>query len=649
MLVTEIAESVLRDNNHRLEASRRIGELAAASDTLEVTLQLLVEEIARATGYPMAAVELWDAERELLTLGAATVAPGRGRGEPVERPLPQTLAGPVVRSGKPRTERFDETTPERREALQRIGAATFVCFPLTVRAQVIGALSLAHPEPTTCDQEFAAWLTSVCHTISLLVKSKRSESALREQRDFAMQVMELLGQGVTVSDEHGKFEYVNPTFASLLKRPSKQLIGTVVRDVVVPERRAEFDLHGEKRREKQATTYETQLRAADGAVVDVLVSGAPRLRGGRVVGSISAVTDITARTQADNTLRLSEERFRMVFESGSLGLAIGDSDGRLLEVNQALCEMLGYSAEELVQKSWMEVTHPEDVERSLKLMRKAFRDRASVTSIEKRYLTKTNETVYGRAFISVAHDANGNSLYQIATIEDITEQRRAQERLATLEAERRRQERDGRLQIVRAQDEERTYLARDLHDGLGQMLMALQLSLKSKAQNRDDLASDIRYVGMAISSVRQMSRSLHPAELEVGSVSSVVRQSLSTMSATPRVVVECVGEEPQLGIENKSHLYRIVQEAVTNAIKHGRPSVVTVRFEWKPESLELSVSDDGRGMDSGTESGTGLRNLRDRAQLLHGTTAWKHRQDGGTEFRLSIPKLASPAPADTDA
>ncbi len=642
-IAATIADDLLRESARRLRALGHIAALATASETLADTLQPIVEEIARATGYPMTAIELWDAERETLALGAATVAPGAEPIRPVDRPLHETLAAPVVQSGEPRVERADETSPERREALRRIGATTFVCFPLRVREQVVGTLSLAHREDTACDDEFKLWLTGVCHCVALVVSSKRNERALREERDFAVRAMSVLGQGVTVVDVDGKFEYVNPAFATLVGRSAEDLVGVEFDELIPPECLPELQRHWARRMAGETTTYDTQLRGPEGRLLDALITGAPKLQGDKIAGSISAITDITALKRAEDARRVSEERFRMVFELGMLGIVVTNLDGQFLEANQAFCAMLGYDADELSKLTWTDITHPDDVERSMRLVEDWKRDHRRQLSLEKRYLTKKNETIHGRTFISTTRDADGKPLYFVAMIEDVTEQHRAQERLNTLETERRRHERESRLQIVRAQDEERARLARDLHDGLGQVLMALQLSLKSKAQDRDDLAPDLRSIGLAISLVRQMSHQLHPAELEVGRVSTVAQQSLSTIAASPRIRVDIEGQEPPLSLEQKTHLYRITQEAVTNAVKHGRPSNVRVLFRWSPDALELTVTDDGRGMDTGTDGGVGLRNLRDRALLLHGTTAWKHRHDGGTEFRLSIAKLSRPA------
>jgi len=171
---TAHAESVQRDRDGRLRTMQRVVEIAVSTQPLDVALQLVLREIVQATGYPMAAIDLWDAERQRIVLGAATVLPGRARTAPVERPLNGTLSGPIIQSGRAHVETTDATTPERREALQRIGATTFACFPLVALAEVVGALSLAHPQRMRQNADFSDWMTGLCRCVALLVHGRRA-------------------------------------------------------------------------------------------------------------------------------------------------------------------------------------------------------------------------------------------------------------------------------------------------------------------------------------------------------------------------------------------------------------------------------------------------------------------------------------------
>ena len=144
----------------------------------------------------------------------------------------------------------------------------------------------------------------------------------------------------------------------------------------------------------------------------------------RVIG---AMQDLTERKQAETNLRESEERFRRVFEEGPLGLALVARDYRFLKVNSALCRMVGYPEEEFVQKTFADITHPEDLEADMKLAGQLFRREIPYYRLQKRYVKKNGEILWINLTASVVCDADGRPLCGLAMVEDMTEVRRTQE------------------------------------------------------------------------------------------------------------------------------------------------------------------------------------------------------------------------------
>jgi len=137
--------------------------------------------------------------------------------------------------------------------------------------------------------------------------------------------------------------------------------------------------------------------------------------------------EVSERVRAEGELRTSEERFRLVFEEGPLGMALLARDGRVLVVNARLAEMLGYSAAELERLGFGAVLHPEDVESSQKLAASVFDGDETLYLSDTRYITSSGSTLYARVTGSVVRDEAGKVRYGIAMVEDVTDRRLVEE------------------------------------------------------------------------------------------------------------------------------------------------------------------------------------------------------------------------------
>jgi PAS domain S-box-containing protein len=149
---------------------------------------------------------------------------------------------------------------------------------------------------------------------------------------------------------------------------------------------------------------------------------------------------VCERIRLDTELRLSEERFRLSIDNAPIGMALVGLDGRFLRVNQCLCEIVGYPPEELMQLRFQDITHPDDLEADLQLADKLWKGEIPRYTLDKRYFHRDGHVVYIKLHGSAVRSADGRPLHAIAQIEDVTEQKRAeQERLdllARIEAER---------------------------------------------------------------------------------------------------------------------------------------------------------------------------------------------------------------------
>ena len=211
--------------------------------------------------------------------------------------------------------------------------------------------------------------------------------------------------------------------------------------------------------------------------------------------------------------------------------------------------------------------------------------------------------------------------------------------LDRLESER---QESGR-RVLAAQEAERSGIARDLHDEVGQVLTGVLLQLNSIAEaapeHRHELDQSRQAVRRALDEVRRISSELRPEMLEhLGLVSALTELSTSfARLAGVRVERDFPPSLPKLVPEIELAVYRIAQESLTNIARHAKASRVTIALEPSHDSVVLRVADDGRGFDGVPVEHGGLRSMRERALLVGGALAIKEAPEGGVEVRLEVP------------
>lgn len=192
-----------------------------------------------------------------------------------------------------------------------------------------------------------------------------------------------------------------------------------------------FEVFVHLARSGRAETREWTYVRRDGTRVPVsLTVTAIRDGENEVTGFVGIGRDITESRRAQAELREAEELFRSTFEDAAIGVALVAPDGRWLRVNRALCALLGFTAEELLQRSFQDITHPDDLNADLELVQSVLADRLPGYEMEKRYIRKDETVIWALLTVSLVRDEDGEPRHFVSQIQDITARKEAETALA---------------------------------------------------------------------------------------------------------------------------------------------------------------------------------------------------------------------------
>jgi PAS domain S-box-containing protein len=499
---------------------------------------------------------------------------------------------------------------------------------------------------------------------------KRAEELLRESEQRFRTIFENEGLGTSLVNRQGHPIKCNPAIQKMLGFTEEELRSLAFTEFTHPD---DIDLDWRLYSELvdgKRDKYEIEKRyfKKDGQLMwgHLTVSLVKNGDGTPADYTVGMVEDITERKRAEELLRQSEERFRTIFEDAGLGTALVDRQGYPIKCNPALQKMLGFNEEELRGKAFIEFTHPDDIDLDWRLYSELIDGKRDKYEIEKRYIKKDGQVMWGQLTVSrVKNKVGAPADYVVGMVEDITERKRAERELRAAHdqltkelAERTQAEAEiVRLSVslINAQEEERTRIARELHDDFSQQIAALGIALSNikrqipedrlEARKQAERAYDrVLAIGEGI---RHLSHQLHPAIIEHSGLVAALEsycvefESLTKVSAT----VQSEGAFDDLSANAKLGIFRIAQEALQNIWKHSGVREAGICLARAGEHVGLQISDRGIGFDPAQPSkgaGLGLVSMRERARLLGGTLTVESSGGQGAIIIVDIP--VNPAP-----
>ena len=233
--------------------------------------------------------------------------------------------------------------------------------------------------------------------------------------------------------EDGLILYVNEPGAQLFGLPVKEILGHKTTDFYVEPGRREH-LVAALEQQGVVKDFPLEIRTSSGESLSVLLTTHPIVYDDDLA-LFSTVTNLTERARAERALRESEARFRSAFEAAPHGFSLVDLDGKLLKVNRAFCELVGYKEAELLALDFQAITHPEDLEKDLQFLQQALAGDIATYQMEKRYIHKAGHAVWGLLSVSLVRDPEGEPLYFVSQVYDLTQRKKTE---AALEESNRR-------------------------------------------------------------------------------------------------------------------------------------------------------------------------------------------------------------------
>ncbi len=505
------------------------------------------------------------------------------------------------------------------------------------------------------------------HLQKMVGEQRRVEAELRQSEARFKAMFDNAAVGVTLMSLDRRIVQINPKVTEITGYSAEEMYTINPSDMVLePDRYLDRDLFLELAAGKRDQyLMEKRYVRKDGSIFWGRVNFAlVRGENEQPLYIVGIIEDITDEKESARILAESEERFRTLYNSAEMGIVLVDlgSDGyqlldenrfnRLVEnqqLNPAMQHMFGYSAEELQQISITDLIYPDDQGIDRQEFRQVLTGEIDSFHSEKRFVRKDGSVFWGRLTDSLARTVDGTPRMVIGIIEDITEERLSAERLAAQEAEHRKQleqriaERtddlnlaNERLREKAAQDAvtaERTRLARDLHDAVTQTLFSTTLIADVLpdiwAMNPDEGRRRLEEVRQltrgALAEMRTLLVELRPNALVEVPLPTLLRQLTEALAGRSRINIQLSAEGDagsasarKLPPDVQVGLYRLAQEALNNIVKHAKASQAVVTLRYNPESVRLTVIDNGTGFDPSTVTADhlGLKIMRERAETI---------------------------------
>ncbi len=489
----------------------------------------------------------------------------------------------------------------------------------------------------------AGGVTYLHGTAQDITERKLSQIRLQESEDRLTAVVASAMDAIIAVDDQQKVVVFNAAAEKMFRCPVNEAIGSSIGRFIPQRFRDKHAAHlrrfGETRQTTRAMGTLGSLWAVrtDGEEFPIEASISHVEDAGKKLFTV-IIRDITERHHAEEAAAESEKRFRLIANTAPVLIWMSGQDKLCNYFNQLWLEFTGRSLEQELGNGWVEGVHADDLRDCLDVYNRCF-DRRERFSMEYRLRRRDGEYRWVLDIGVPRFNSDGSFAGYVGCCMDITDLKLA--RATVIEF-------SGRL--IRAGEEERARIARELHDDINQRLALLANGLQEAEQHtsaKDPLQKralrDLSTLTNEIATdIQHMSHQLHPSKLHYLGLATTVRQVCNEFSQLHKMEIECVikGLPDSLDENVSLNLFRTVQESLRNTAKHSQARHVRVELTCESDVVHLRVSDDGVGFNPEEERihhGLGLVSMRERLRSVGGEFSIWSKPSLGTLVEGSVP------------
>lgn len=482
---------------------------------------------------------------------------------------------------------------------------------------------------------------------------RKAEDALLQSEEKYRAIIENIEDGCAELDLKGNFTFFNDAISKIHGYPRKELMKLNYRDYMDEENAKKIFARYNKvfltgKSEKEAG-YEIITKSGQRKYLDVSITPI-KSDNNRVVAFRVLVRDRTERKKVEEKLRISEERYNALIDRSLDFIYTIDFEGRFIDANEAALRRFGYKREEIPSLNISSFLDEKQLPSVLKIMQELMETGTQKDLAEIKLRHKDGTHVYVESKGSVVM-SDGKPVAIQAVARDITERRQAAEEIRKTQEQMRAFA--ARLQTVR--EEERTQIAREVHDELGGALTGIKidLSLLKKAAGeikenslKDPLLNQIyetiKHIDKTMQTVRKIATELRPGILDDLGLIAALEWQLDDFQKRTGINYEWISSQKKIRLDEQgaTALFRIFQETLTNVFRHADATEVHVRLLRKSNMYILEVEDNGNGITEDKiddKKSLGLLGMRERALAVGGRINVEGRSGKGTKVIVKIP------------